>query len=494
VSERSEREREAARLERERRRAEREGKAPAPVEPSAPIPPPGPEPEPEPQPPAPEPQPPVASEPEPPIEPASPAEPPPPAESGPPTRVRRIPPAGAPRRVMPAHPEAEEDDGAGVPVTSPGPQPGAPGMPRHPLSVPSRGRRRRSPARVAVLGGLIALVLALLAFAAFSIWTPFKGDGTGRVAVTIPAGSSAREVGNLLADKGVVGSGFFFSLRAAIGGDRDKLRAGRFVLHHDMSNGAAITALTTPPPKVAQVSTLLIPEGPGRREVAPLVAKAGVPGDYLAASKRSPSLNPRDYGAPRGTPSLEGFLFPATYRLKRGTTARGVVAQQVQAYKDNTAGISYRRAKRKNLTRYDVLIIASMIERETAVPRERRLISGVIYNRLKQGIPLGIDATTRYDENNWSRPLTNTELTRDSPFNTRRNKGLPPTPIGNPGLASIRAAARPAATRALFYVVKPCANGAHAFSRTDAQFQADVAAYQRKRAELGGKDPSTCPK
>jgi UPF0755 protein len=392
---------------------------------------------------------------------------------------------------MSAHPEAEAE--TGPPDTAPGPQPGAPGMPRHPLSVPSRGRRRRSPARVAVLGGLIALLVIVVAFVVISIFTPFKGDGSGRVVVTIPAGSSAREVGNLLADKGVVGSGLFFSLRATVGGDRDKLRAGRFILRHDMSNGAAITVLTTPP-KVAPVQDLLIPEGPSRREVAPLVEKAGVPGDYLAASRHSPSLNPRSYGAPRGTPSLEGFLFPATYRLKRGATARGLVAQQVQAYRANTAGVSYRRAKRKNLTRYDVLIIASMIERETAVPRERRLIAGVIYNRLKQGIPLGIDATTRYDENNWTRPLTKVELARNSPFNTRLRKGLPPTPIGNPGLASIRAAARPAKTRALFYVVKPCANGAHAFSRTDAQFQADVAAYNRKRAELGGKDPSTCPK
>ena len=91
-----------------------------------------------------------------------------------------------------------------------------------------------------------------------------------------------------------------------------------------MSNGAAIKALTTPP-KVAPVQDLLIPEGPSRREIAPLVAKAGVPGDYLAASKRSSSLNPRSYGAPRGTPSLEGFLFPATYELKRGATARTLV-------------------------------------------------------------------------------------------------------------------------------------------------------------------------
>ncbi|MEA2285924.1 MAG: hypothetical protein QOJ21_1967, partial [Solirubrobacteraceae bacterium] len=138
------------------------------------------------------------------------------------------------------------------------------------------------------------------------------------------------------------------------------------------------------------------------------------------------------------------------------------------------------------------LIIASMIEREGLVARERRLISAVIYNRLKQGIPLGIDATIRYALNNWSRPLRVSELQRDTPFNTRLRKGLPPTPIGNPGLAAMRAAANPASVNYIFYVVKPCGNGAHAFSSTDAQFQRDVAAYNRARARRGGKDPSRC--
>jgi UPF0755 protein len=365
-------------------------------------------------------------------------------------------------------------------------------MPRHPLSVPSR-RRRRTPGRLAVLGAAIVILVGLLLFALNAIYTPFKGDGSGRVAVTIPAGSSAGEVGDLLAAKGVVDSGFFFSLRATLGGDRDKLRAGRHVLARDMSNGAAITALTAVP-VTPPVRDVLIPEGPGRREVARIVADENVPGDYLAASVRSPVLNPRSYGAPRGTPSLEGFLFPATYRLKRAATVRTLVREQLTAFRTAIATVPMRRARSKNLTVYDVLIIASMVERETAVPAERRLIAGVIYNRLRRGIPLGIDATTRYDEDNWTQPLKVSELNRDSPFNTRRRKGLPPTPIGNPGLASIRAAANPASTAALYYVVKPCGNGRHAFSRTDAEFQQDVEAYNRKRAELGGKDPSTCPK
>jgi peptidoglycan lytic transglycosylase G len=133
-----------------------------------------------------------------------------------------------------------------------------------------------------------------------------------------------------------------------------------------------------------------------------------------------------------------------------------------------------------------------MIEREAGVAKDRPLISAVIYNRLHQGIPLGIDATLRYRLDNWSRPLRVSELDTNSPYNTRKHQGLPPTPIGSPGLASLKAALAPAKVSYLYYVVKPCGNGAHAFSSTDAQFQRDVAAYNRKREQLGGKDPSHC--
>jgi peptidoglycan lytic transglycosylase G len=107
-------------------------------------------------------------------------------------------------------------------------------------------------------------------------------------------------------------------------------------------------------------------------------------------------------------------------------------------------------------------------------------------------MPLGIDATLRYRLNNWSRPLRKSELDTNSAYNTGKTQGLPPTPIGNPGLASLKAAAAPANVKYLFYVVKPCANGAHAFSSTDAQFQKDVDAYNAARKKRGGKDPSRC--
>jgi UPF0755 protein len=119
-----------------------------------------------------------------------------------------------------------------------------------------------------------------------------------------------------------------------------------------------------------------------------------------------------------------------------------------------------------------------MIEREVQVPKERALVSAVIYNRLKQGMTLSIDATIRYYTNNWSRPIRQSELDKDEPYNTRINRGLPPTPIGNPGLASMKAAAHPAKKSYLYYVRKPGKSGEHAFSSTDAQFEKDVQKYK----------------
>jgi UPF0755 protein len=139
-----------------------------------------------------------------------------------------------------------------------------------------------------------------------------------------------------------------------------------------------------------------------------------------------------------------------------------------------------------------VLTIASLVERETAVPRERPLIASVIYNRLKNDIRLDIDATTRFAVGNWDRPLKVSELQNPSLYNTRVHSGLPPGPIGSPGLRSIQAAAHPAKTGFIFYVAAVCGNGKHKFAETDAEFQRYVAEYDRARAERGGKSPTDC--
>jgi uncharacterized YceG family protein len=201
-------------------------------------------------------------------------------------------------------------------------------------------------------------------------------------------------------------------------------------------------------------------------------------------------LDPRHYGAPADTKTLEGFLFPATYTLTAGSSAQRLVDDQLAAFKRAFPKVNLSWARRHNLTPYDVLTVASMVEREAGVPRDRSLIAAVIYNRLRLRMPLGIDATIRYALNDWSRPLTRADLSSHSRYNTRLRRGLPPTPIGNPGLASLQATAHPAHARYLYYVVKPGGHGEHLFATTYAQFKRDAARYQHARARNGGRSPT----
>jgi UPF0755 protein len=352
---------------------------------------------------------------------------------------------------------------------------------------PRKARRRRAPGRIIALGVLIVSV-AGLAWFANALFQPFKdGDGGARVTVRIPQGSSLAQIADILERDGVVEDAGFFQLRARLTGHSGDLRPGSYELRKDMSFTAALDALQEGvPPNVVQVG---IPEGLSRREIRPLTK--GLRGNYMRASRRSPRLDPTDYRAPRGA-SLEGFLFPATYELKKGRPVRALVNEQLAHFKRNFETVDLSYARRKNLTAYDVLIIASLIDREAMVAKERRLIASVIYNRLREGIPLGIDATVRFITGNWKRPLRQSELANPSPYNTRVHGGLPPGPIGNPGLDSIKAAAKPAQTKYLFYVVKVDSCGEHKFAKTDAEFQRYVNEYNRAREARGGKSPTKC--
>jgi UPF0755 protein len=339
--------------------------------------------------------------------------------------------------------------------------------------------RRRRIGLVAILVLLVALVWFL-----WSLFQPFHGSGSGRVAVVIPQHSGVGAIGSLLEKRGVISSSFFFEARTTLAGKRGDLKPGSYVLERDMSYGAVIDRLTKGAP--ANIVTVVVPEGRSRREIA--ASLRGLKGSYLVATKRRP---PRGYGADHAR-DLEGFLFPATYQLKPGTDVGVLVAKQLQTFRRNFATVNLHAARRKNLTPYDVLTIASLVERETAVPRERGLIASVIYNRLHAGTPLGIDATTRFQFNKWSGALTRSELASSSPYNTRIHDGLPPGPIGNPGPASLRAAAAPPHTSFMFYVANPCKPATHTFTRTLAEFNAAVARYDAARRKAGGNAPQGC--
>jgi UPF0755 protein len=336
----------------------------------------------------------------------------------------------------------------------------------------------------------LALALAALAFG-WALLQPFAGDGGDRVRVVIPKEAGVGEIADILADRGVVSNGGLFEVRATLAGERGDLKPGTYELREDMAYGDVIDRLAAGPSR--QVVQVTIPEGLSRREVAPLAARAGLRGDYLRASADTALLDAREYGVPSDPESLEGFLFPATYELRRGAAATALVRRQLAAFEQTLSRVDMSYARTKNLTVFDVVTIASMVEREAQLPQERRLIAAVVYNRLKQGIPLGIDATIRHATGNWQQPLTRSQLAIDSPYNTRTNAGLPPGPIGNPGLASLQAAARPARVGYLYYVVKPGACGEHAFSSSFEQFERDQQRYNEAREAAGGNSPTNCP-
>jgi UPF0755 protein len=248
---------------------------------------------------------------------------------------------------------------------------------------------------------------------------------------------------------------------------------------------------SAPPPVELKTTTVTIPEGLDRGQVAEIAKEAGLRGIYVKASVRSPYLDPAHYGGTHAE-SLEGFLFPDTFEVERHAPVADLVQRQLEDFKRRIAGVDMAYARSKNLTVFDVVTIASMIEREAQLEGQRKLVAAVIYNRLRDGMALGIDATTRFATGNFDRPLTESELAVESPYNTRTHVGLPPGPIGNPGLASLEAAAHPAKVGYLYYVVEPGTCGKLAFSKTAAEFEADAARYDEAREAAGGNSPDTC--
>ena len=235
---------------------------------------------------------------------------------------------------------------------------------------------------------------------------------------------------------------------------------------------------------------VVIPEGLARVDMVAIAEDAGLKGDYENETATAPKqFDLEKLGAPADA-SLEGFLFPATYEVEKGAPVSDLVGKQLDAFNDNFAGIDMSYAEKKNLTEYDLVTIASMIEREVQVPKERPLVAAVIYNRLADGEPLGIDATLRY-EVGFDKPLLESQLESDSPYNTRTVPGLPPTPIGNPGLDSLEAAADPADVDFKYYVFKPGSCNEHTFTDDYDEFLGLQAEYQAALEAEGGQ-PTDC--
>ncbi len=315
---------------------------------------------------------------------------------------------------------------------------------------------------------LIALLIvaagALLAYGAFLD----RSRPLARTRVVIPTGTSFDGVLAILRQSGVIAHTLPLHVLARVGGEETQVRAGEYEFAPHESESEVLHALVTQGQAVAQWVT--IPEGFTTAQIAQRLQSAGI-GDasnYAHAFASDSTV----VGGVR-TKNLEGFLFPDTYLVPVGAPPREVEQQFEVAFASALPADATQRARALHLSVPQIVTVASLVEREAKVDHDRPLIAGVIYHRLRLGMPLEIDATIEYALPHHKTELSRGDLAIQSPYNTYLHAGLPPTPIANPGRASLEAAFHPAATKALYYVY--CGGGRHAFADTLAEHQANVA-------------------
>ena len=337
--------------------------------------------------------------------------------------------------------------------------------------VPEPRKRR---ARLTPLGKLFVFLLAvalLIGGSGLYVLRESSGSRTGHeVSVVIEPGSSASAIATTLEKAGVIRNAWLFRLYARFHGNATDLKPGEYVLRTNMSYGDVI-ALLKKGPKIEFVR-VTIPEGKTVRETAGILErKAGISAaEFLAlatSGRYTTSI------LPKGTHNLEGVLFPKTYDLKAGTTAADALQLLLTQFEKETSALDWTKATALGVTPYQIVIIASMIEREAGVPQDRAKIARVIYNRLAKHMRLQIDATVQYGiylkTGSYKDPLLVEDYSFASSFNTYLIDGLPPAPIANPGLASLQAALNPADGQWLYYLLVG-KNGEHAFVDTYDEF------------------------
>jgi UPF0755 protein len=347
-----------------------------------------------------------------------------------------------------------------------------------------RGQGGRGRRRGRLAGYLLVAVLALVIGAGVGYARAYFSDGEvgTTVTVVVKEGSSLRDIAAALEEQGVVKHARAFEIRADADGYATRFMPGTYTLHVNEPYATLVGELL----KGTRVPTVKvsIPEGSTLRQAADIVS-----GEVAAISEKQYIRLARDDPPPfqlegykKGT-TLEGMLFPATYDvLPKKASAGGFVKTQLETFDAYFAKVDMTRARAANLTEYDVVIIASMIDREALVAAERPVVAAVIWNRLRKDMLLQIDATIQYALGKTKPLLTYDDLEIDSPYNTYKHAGLPPTPISNPGLAALKAAAEPTSDKYLYYVARNDGTGRHYFSTTYEQFLVDKA-----KAEANGQ-------
>jgi UPF0755 protein len=324
---------------------------------------------------------------------------------------------------------------------------------------------------------LLAAAGAAVAAAAWLVYTPF-GPET-ETFVEIAPGSTTARIGRQLEAAGIVRSRYGFDIARWM--RRGTLKAGEYRFDHP---AAAIEVYERMARGDVFTKSVTIPEGATLFEIAARLEQAGfgTQQDFLDAEPRSVSLV-KDLDP--GALSLEGYLFPDTYHFQRKATAAQICAAMVRRFRAVAGQIGLKG----NVHR--VVTLASLVERETALDTERPLVASVFENRLARKMPLMTDPSVIYGlelDGHWRGVIHESDLTRDTPYNTYLHAGLPPGPVANPGLRSLKAAMEPAKTKFLYFVAAGAdPQGGSRFASTAAEHARNVASYRNAVKKAGGR-------
>ncbi len=320
--------------------------------------------------------------------------------------------------------------------------------------------------------GPLLAALAAAGTAGVGAWSVAPVGSGEPVVLAVPAGADASSVAELLHRRRLIRSPLAFRALARWQGLEGRIQAGEYRISPSEGTREILRRLSAGDVIRYRVT---LPEGFTAREVGRRLAQLGLvdPQAFMAEVARADRHWIPEMEGNR-TGSVEGYLFPDTYEFPRGMTADRVVAAMVGRFRQATEPL-WALPRPLGLLPHQVVTVASLVEREARLDAERARIAGVLYNRLRRGMPLQVDATVLYALGQHKNPVLYRDLEVDSPYNTYRRSGLPPGPIANPGLASLRAALQPEPHDYLYYVARP--DGTHVFSRTLIQ-------HERARKEV----------
>lgn len=318
------------------------------------------------------------------------------------------------------------------------------------------------------------ILISVLMWRFLSGFAPLDPNDTKQVEIEIPHGMSAAQIGDLLQRKGIIRNRTAFLWSARLKGVEARLKSGRYLLSPSMSPSQILQILSLGKAKMVRFS---VPEGLTVGQIAELWQSKGFSRaeEFVRAAHDKALLT--SYGI--NAQSAEGYLFPETYTIWEGTSAREMVSAMIELFKRRVTPDLIEEGRKRGLSLHQIVTLASIIEKEAKLDEERPLISAVFHRRLKLGWKLEADPTVRYALGFPSRPLTSDDLKVDSPYNTYLHPGLPPGPICNPGLKSIEAAVRPADVDYLYFVAR--GDGSHIFSRTYREHIRAIAQIKRDR-------------